>query len=208
MTETGGKGSYFYPNDSNDPDRTDVLRNRFGIRSHSELRVEEYRATAFRMAEIAEGDGPAGNFDKAHLKAIHKHIFQDVFEWAGHTRNESPIVEGQRVEPIGHFSKAGDHFLHGSRVEMGLDQALKPIADPDVLRGSSIDEFAAKAGVDCHAILPLILLQAIENKHVKFIRFQIICLFCQGILPLKKLGALTLGEMHTSQPTWHQIFTA
>lgn len=146
MTETGGKGSYFYPNDSNDPDRIDVLRNKFGIRSHSELRVEEYRATAFRMAEIAEGDGPAGNFDKAHLKAIHKHIFQDVYDWAGHTRNESPIVDGRRVEPIGHFSKAGDHFLHGSRLEMGLDQALKPIADPDVLRGSSIEEFAAKAG--------------------------------------------------------------
>lgn len=42
-----------------------------GIETHSELRVKEYRATAVRMQEIAEGDGPKGNFDKAHLKAIH-----------------------------------------------------------------------------------------------------------------------------------------
>ncbi len=92
--------------------------------------MKEYRATAVRMAEIAEGDGPKGNFDKAHLEAIHGYIFQDVYECAGHTRNESPIVEGQRVEPIGGLSKGGGtSFLPDSRIEMGLDEALKPIRD-------------------------------------------------------------------------------
>lgn len=62
------------------------------------------------MAEIAEGDGPKGNFDKAYLKAIHGYISQDVHEWAGHTRNETPIVEGQHVEPIGGLSKAAHPF--------------------------------------------------------------------------------------------------
>lgn len=74
MAETEPKGSYTYISD--DPDRRDVLRNKLGIRSHKELRVDEYRATAFRMAEIAEGDGPKGAFDAQHLKAIHGHIFQ------------------------------------------------------------------------------------------------------------------------------------
>ncbi|TIS88473.1 Fic family protein [Mesorhizobium sp.] len=140
------KGSYFYPNTSDDPDRTDVLRNKFGIRSHSELRTEEYRATAFRMAEIAEGDGPQGRFDKEHLKAVHGHIFQDVYEWAGHTRNESPIVDGERMEPIGGLSKGGTSFLPGSRIDMGLDEALKPIRDPEVLRASTQEQFAERAG--------------------------------------------------------------
>ncbi|RUU07583.1 cell filamentation protein Fic, partial [Mesorhizobium sp. M6A.T.Ca.TU.002.02.2.1] len=146
MTDSPAQGSYFYPSTSDDPDRTDVLRNKFGIETHSELRIEEYRATAFRMAEIAEGVGPQGQFDKAHLKAIHGHIFQDVYEWAGHTRDESPIVDGQRVEPIGGLSKGGTAFLHGSRIEMGLDEALKPIRDPDVLRGSTPEQFAERAG--------------------------------------------------------------
>jgi cell filamentation protein len=146
MSDAPPKGSYFYPTTSDDPDRTDVLRNKFGIESNSELRTEEYRATAFRMAEIAEGDGPRGRFDKALLKAIHGYIFQDVFEWAGHTRNDSPIVDGQRVEPIGGLSKGGTAFLHGSRIDMGLDEALKPIRDSYVLRGSTAEQFAERAG--------------------------------------------------------------
>jgi cell filamentation protein len=146
MAERQSQGFYTYPNLSADPDRTDVLRNKYGIRSHKELRIEEYRATAFRMVEIAEGDGPQGCFDKEHLKAVHGHIFQDVYEWAGHTRNESPIVDGHRVEPIGNLSKGGTRFLHGSRIEMGLDEAFKPIRNPDVLRGSSSEQFAEIAG--------------------------------------------------------------
>ncbi|WP_366931032.1 hypothetical protein [Mesorhizobium sp.] len=146
MSESPARGSYFYPNTSDDPDRADVLRNRFGIETHSELQIDEYRATAFRLAEIAEGDGPQGQFDRAHIKAIHNHIFQDVYEWAGHTRNESPIVDGRRVEPIGGLSKGGIAFLHGSRIEMGLDEALKPIRDPDVLRGSTPEQFAERPG--------------------------------------------------------------
>lgn len=83
MADECPKGSYTYPNTSDDPDRRDVLRNRWAIESGSELRMREYRATAVRLQEIAEGDGPKGNFDKAHLKAVHRYIFQDVYEWAG-----------------------------------------------------------------------------------------------------------------------------
>lgn len=146
MAEERPKGSYTYPNSSDDPDRTDVLRNRWGVETHSELRVKEYRATAVRMLEIAEGDGPRGNFDKAHLKAIHGYIFQDVYEWAGHTRNETPVVDGERVEPIGGLSKGGTSFLPGSRIEMGLDEALKAIRDPQALRTATPEQFAERAG--------------------------------------------------------------
>ncbi|MGZ2471790.1 Fic family protein [Sinorhizobium medicae] len=146
MADERPKGSYTYPNTSDNPDRTNVLKNRWGIETHSELRVKEYRATAARMQEIAEGDGPQGNFDKAHLKAIHGYIFQDVYEWAGHMRNESPVIEGQRVEPIGGLSKGGTSFLPGSRLEVGLDEALKPIRDPQTLRRATPEEFAERAG--------------------------------------------------------------
>lgn len=146
MAEERPKGSYTYPNISDDPDRKDVLKNRWGIETHSELRVKEYRATAVRMLEIAEGDGPQGNFDKAHLKAIHGYIFQDVYEWAGHTRNETPIVDGEHVEPIGGLSKGSTSFLPGSRIEMGLEEALKPIRDPQTLRDATPEQFAERAG--------------------------------------------------------------
>lgn len=138
--------SYTYPNVGDDPDRHDVLRNKLNIRSQSELRAAEYELTRFRQAELMEGGGPKGDFDAAHLKAIHGHIFKDVYEWAGHARNERPMVDGAQVEPVGSLSKGGTSFLHGSRIDMGLNEALKPIHDPEALRGSSTSEFSERAG--------------------------------------------------------------
>ncbi|WP_037471377.1 Fic family protein [Sinorhizobium fredii] len=145
MANEQPKGSYTYPDVPGDPDRTGVLRNKLSLTTHSELRPAEYALTNIRQIEITEGRGPSGNFDTAHLKAIHGYIFQDVYEWAGHTRNESPIVDGQRVEPIGGLSKGGTSFLPGSRIEMGLEEALKPIRDPQALRNPAPEEFAERA---------------------------------------------------------------
>ncbi|MBB4000118.1 Fic/DOC family protein [Aureimonas pseudogalii] len=139
-------GSYTYPNEGDDADRHDVLRNKFEIRSGAELRVAEYALTDLRQIELSEGRGPRGSFDADHLKAIHHHIFQDVYEWAGQTRNQRPVIDGERVEPIGSMSKAGQAFLPGSRIEMGLNAALDPIRNIEALKGSSIETFSANAG--------------------------------------------------------------
>jgi len=50
------------------------------------------------------------------------------------------------VEPIGTLSKGGTSFLHGSRIEMGLDEAFRPIRNPEILRGTSVEQFAEIAG--------------------------------------------------------------
>jgi cell filamentation protein len=146
MSELESNGSYTYPNTNDNPDSKDVLRNKFGLKSQSALRIVEYAATDRRLTEVYQGKGPAGKFDKAHLKALHRHIFQDVYEWAGHTRNETPMVDGRRVEPIGMLSKGGMPFLPGSRIEMGLDEAFKPVSDLRLLKGSSPQKFAELAG--------------------------------------------------------------
>jgi cell filamentation protein len=134
------------PNTSNYPDQTDVLRNLFGFRSHEALRQAEYRLTSNRRVELELGGGPTGTFDAAHLKAIHQYLFSQVYEWAGHTRDERPIVDGLPVEPIGTMRKGGTSFLHGSRIALGLEEALRPISNPDVLKGSTPEEFSRVAG--------------------------------------------------------------
>lgn len=139
------KGSYTCPAVTDDPDRTGVLRNKLNLTAHSELRPAEYALTNIRLVEINQGSGPSGNFDTAHLKAIHRYIFQDVYEWAGHTRNESPVVDGQRVEPVGGLFQGGTSFLPGSRIEMGLNEALRPIADPPALSKATPEQFAERA---------------------------------------------------------------
>ncbi|WP_353843656.1 hypothetical protein [Mesorhizobium sp.] len=56
------------------------------------------------------------------------------------------LEHGQRFEPIGSLSKGSTSFLHGSRIDFGLDDALKPIRDPDVLRTATSEQFAERAG--------------------------------------------------------------
>ncbi|AZI59194.1 hypothetical protein EH165_14640 [Nakamurella antarctica] len=72
--------SYLYPG-------TDILRNKFGLTDFRQLRSAEYRVTGVREAEIRGGlVNIPQTFDATHLKALHAHIFQDVYDWAGEYR--------------------------------------------------------------------------------------------------------------------------
>ena len=66
---------YRYPN-------CHVLRNKLNIRDPSLLNDVERRLVAERLNQRI----PDGNFDLSHLKAIHKHLFHDIYEWAGELR--------------------------------------------------------------------------------------------------------------------------
>ena len=63
---------YCYP-----PDYT-ILKNKFNLRDADQLDRFEHEAV---MQRIAEGV-PVGDFDLTHLRAIHRHLFQDVYDWA------------------------------------------------------------------------------------------------------------------------------
>jgi cell filamentation protein len=76
-----------------------AVKNLLGARTHDELERLEGEHVALRCLELIEGCGPAGNFDAAHLKAIHRHLFQDVYEWAGHTRDERVRLSDGTVAP-------------------------------------------------------------------------------------------------------------
>ena len=65
-----------------------TLKNKLGATTPKELDQLMADQTQPRLDEIAAGLGPTPTFDTAYLKALHGYIFQDVFEWAGHTRDE------------------------------------------------------------------------------------------------------------------------
>jgi len=112
---------YCYPNG--------VLRNRFSITDRGEFDAVERRFVVQRLAEGA----PRGQFDLAHLQAIHRHLFQDVFEWAGEVR---------QVE----IAKGGDQFLFRQFIERGMADVHRRLEQADSLRGLGADAFAEKAG--------------------------------------------------------------
>jgi len=79
-----------------------TLKNKLGALNHDQLERLEGRFFAARYSEVTLGLGPQGQFDVEHLKAIHKHLFQDVYEWAGHSRDERVILSDGTVatEPL------------------------------------------------------------------------------------------------------------
>lgn len=87
---------YVYPG-------TTVLRNKFGIDNAAELDRAERLFTTKR----GKRGVPRGDFDLAHLKAIHRHLFQDVYDWAGEIR----MVE---------ISKGGSQFMFRRFIDSGM----------------------------------------------------------------------------------------
>ena len=113
---------YLYPGST-------VLRNLRGITDADRLDYVEREVVAQRIAEGA----PRGGFDLAHLRAIHRHLFQDIYAWAGELRT---------VE----IAKAGHQFQFRQFIETGMADVHRRLEQADFLRGLSPAAFAEAAG--------------------------------------------------------------
>lgn len=69
---------YCYPN-------SEVLINKLNIKDKETLFQAEKKFTFVRIQELQQHP-ITGKFDFAHLKKIHKYIFQDMYQWAGKIR--------------------------------------------------------------------------------------------------------------------------
>jgi cell filamentation protein len=64
-----------------------VLKNKWGERDLLALDIREHRETDRRTREIAHGKIEIPHtYDGEHLRAIHAHLFGNVYEWAGEYR--------------------------------------------------------------------------------------------------------------------------
>lgn len=66
-------------------DQNGVHFNLLGITDRQTLRRVEYQLTQSRAMELVARP-IRGDFDLAHLSSIHRHLFQDVYPWAGEVR--------------------------------------------------------------------------------------------------------------------------
>ena len=114
---------YCYPPDFN------VLKNKLGLREAEGL---DYFEREFVYARAMQ-EMPTGDFDLAHLCAIHHHLFQDVYDWAGQVRT---------VE----ISKGGSQFQPKAYIETGMADVHRRIVGQHYLRRLSPDEFSKQVG--------------------------------------------------------------
>lgn len=64
---------------------TSTLRNKLGIHDKERLLTAEIKLIAIRLYQLQE-QPIQGKFDFSHLCRIHKHIFRDLYDWAGKIR--------------------------------------------------------------------------------------------------------------------------
>jgi cell filamentation protein len=77
----------------NDPytyENSTVLVNKIDLRNQDELDDFEAEISNARSAEPL----PDGQLDFAHYCAVHHHLFQDVYEWAGKPRTVRMSKQG------------------------------------------------------------------------------------------------------------------
>jgi cell filamentation protein len=89
---------YCYPN-------SDVLINLLDIRDSNLLDEAEAEFTAERYRTYEPSQPTLSDFSFEHLKQLHRHLFQDLFKWAGETRDvdiskgDTRFCTWTRIEP-------------------------------------------------------------------------------------------------------------
>jgi cell filamentation protein len=115
---------YCYPD-------TDILINRGNITNADILAIYGTQMTAFRQYELAK-QPLKGRFGIAHLKNIHRHIFRDVYPFAGKLRLED-------------VWKGNTFFCKSEYIEENLNILLAKLKNENFLRGLNAEEFAERA---------------------------------------------------------------
>ncbi len=96
--------NYIDPDYTYTDQKTGILRNLADITDESVLLFVESGAVTKRMQELYLN--PIKIKNSSSLFFIHKHLFQDIYIWAGKKRNVEISKGGKQFFPTSHFEKA------------------------------------------------------------------------------------------------------
>lgn len=110
---------------------TGVLRNRLGITDSDELRAAEadISAAALFRLETSSHLGE-GHFDFSHLRALHVHIFGEIYSWAGKPRTVD-MAKGAWFC----LARNIEDFAASVFRELAADNYLVGLDRPDLVKG-------------------------------------------------------------------------
>jgi cell filamentation protein len=107
---------------------TSVLINRLGIRDQAGLDAFEADVTAERSTQPL----PSGRLSYSHYRAIHRHLFQDVYPWAGKIRTVR-------------IAKQGSAFCYPEHIDREMRRLFADLARQKQFHGLDCAAFAAQA---------------------------------------------------------------
>lgn len=148
MSKFKSWGDYTYP-------RTDVLRNKHGVREQRKLRDLEEELASLALADMFERNPVEGSFDREHMNAIHRRIFGDTYEWAGQERVGPPFPQRMvKTGPSPNSIAKGDYtaedrypyayFPAGEAMADYFDEHVNRLRSQDDLGAETPSSFAEK----------------------------------------------------------------
>ena len=106
-----------------------VFKNKFGITDGEELAKQEDVYVGLRSLELVYNPIEL-TFDLKHLQKIHKHIFQDIYSWAGEIRDVNIYK--------------GNSFCNCRFIESEANKLFNKLAEDNHLKGLSKTDFSKK----------------------------------------------------------------
>ncbi len=110
--------------------------NKLGIRNRDDLHQVEYAVTDLRIAELMVKP-ISGRFDLDHLKQVHVHIFQDLYEWAGKERTLN-FSKRDALDP-----NWTSPFAPADKIREIADAVSRDLKSWDNLKGLNQSDFTA-----------------------------------------------------------------
>ena len=105
-----------------------VLRNALNLRTQDEL--DEYELAVFLTR--SDEPWPHGKLDYSHYCALHHHLFQDVYAWAGQVRTVR-------------IGKSGNWFCYPEYIDGEMNRIFTELRIAGHFVGMTAREFAPKA---------------------------------------------------------------
>ncbi|MDP3747550.1 MAG: Fic family protein [Phenylobacterium sp.] len=102
-----------------------MLKNKLGLRAAKDLADFEALSVAIRSEEPL----PHGRFTPSHYRAIHRHLFQDVYPWAGRYRTVR-------------MAKDRSPFCYPENIQSEMRGLFSRLAAADRLQGRDADGFS------------------------------------------------------------------
>lgn len=141
---------------------TTTLKNKLGLRDAAQLEAFELEMTTLRASEAL----PRGKFDAIHYRRVHRHLFQDVYSWAGKYRTVrtakggNPFcypeyIDGEMTKlfatlPVASREGGSDHFIAEAARFLGELNAIHPFRE-----GNGRSQLAFMDMLGNHAGFPL-----------------------------------------------------
>ncbi|WP_139926427.1 Fic family protein [Hymenobacter sp. DG01] len=125
----------------------DVPPNKLGITDPEVMRAAQQVTTDFRTGEMREGlKVIRGNFDTDHFRKIHEYTMQDVYQWAGQTRQDLKENTNQDISRDRQSVATSDPlaFAEAGKVNTRLDAISADLNKEGGLKGLEQGEFVKR----------------------------------------------------------------